>query len=122
MNTVSLNRLRECHPDLVKIMLGVDEIFPIHVICGSRNKKDQNEAFKRGQSRVKYPDSKHNAKPLSLAVDVVPGSGKVISWTDLKPFEIMCLTIESIADKYGIKIKLGRDFKTLKDWPHVELI
>jgi len=121
MNTVSLNRLKQCHPDLIKIMLRVDEIFPIHVICSIRNEKEQNEAFGRGQSKLKFPNSKHNKNP-SHAVDVVPGSGKVISWADLKPFEIMCLTVESIAEEYGIKIRLGRDFKTLQDWPHIELV
>lgn len=121
MNEVSLNRLKQCHPDLIKIIMGVDAIFPVHVICGARGEKEQNEAFDRGHSKLKFPDSKHNKTP-SMAVDIVPGSGKVISWADLKPFEIMCLTVESIAEDYGIKIKLGRDFKSLQDWPHIELI
>lgn len=120
MNTKSLNRLKECHPNLIKLIMAVDEILPIHVICGHRGEKEQNEAFKSGHSKLAYPNSKHNSKP-SRAVDVVSGDGKVISWVDLKAFEIVCLAIESKAEEMEIRIRLGRDFKMV-DWPHIELL
>lgn len=120
MNTKSLDRLKQCHPDLIKIILRVDELYPCHVICGYRNEADQNKAFEEKKSQLKFPQSKHNQKP-SRAVDVVSGNGKVISWTDLKAFEILCLTIEAVAEEYQIKIRLGRDFK-FRDWPHIELV
>lgn len=122
MNESSLNRLKECHPDLIKLITRVDQIYPVHVICGHRNKEDQNAAFKSNHSKLEYPNSKHNSFP-SLAVDVVPDpdrNPKTISWVDLKAFEIMLLAIEAIAEDQGLKIRLGRDFK-FKDWPHVEL-
>ena len=123
MNTDSLNRLKSCHPDLIKLIMRLDEIYPVHVTCGYRGKEDQDKAFKEKKSKLKFPDSKHNKTP-SLAVDIVPDpdrNPKTISWTDLKPFEIMCLAVESIADEQGLKIRLGRDFK-FKDFPHVELV
>jgi peptidoglycan L-alanyl-D-glutamate endopeptidase CwlK len=120
MNTKSMNRLKECHPDLIKLILKVDEIYSVHVICGHRNEADQNKAFDEKKSQLKFPQSKHNKSP-SLAVDIVPGNGKVISWADLNAFEIMCLTVESMAEEYGIKIRLGRDFSFV-DFPHIELI
>jgi len=101
----------------------VDEIYPVHVTCGYRNETDQNLAFEQGNSKLKYPESRHNKKP-SFAVDIVPDpdrSPKTISWVDLKAFEIMCLAVEAIADEYGIEIRLGRDF-SFKDWPHIELV
>jgi peptidoglycan LD-endopeptidase CwlK len=122
MNTASLERLKQCHPDLIKLIMRVDEIYPVHVICGYRNEEDQNRAFAEKRSKLKFPNSKHNKKP-SLAVDVVPDpdrNPKTISWVDLKAFQIMTYAIESVADDLGIKIKLGRDF-SFKDWPHVEL-
>jgi len=102
--------------------MAVDEIYPIQCICGERNEKDQNEAFSQKKSKLKYPNSKHNKSP-STAGDFVPDpdrNPKTISWVDLKEFEIMCLAFESFAEKYEIKIKLGRDF-SFKDWPHIEL-
>jgi len=36
-----------------------------------RGKKEQDEAFARGTSKVKFPNSKHNKLP-SLAVDIQP--------------------------------------------------
>ena len=122
MNTDSLNRLKTCHPDLIKLILRVDEIYPVHVICGYRGKEDQDKAFKDKKSKLKFPESKHNKSP-SLAVDIVPDpdrNPKTISWVDLDAFEIMLLAVESIADDYKIKIRLGRDF-SFKDFPHIEL-
>ena len=122
MNTDSLNRLKTCHPDLIKLILRVDEIYPVHVICGHRGKEDQDKAFKDKKSKLKFPESKHNKSP-SLAVDIVPDpdrNPKTISWVDLDAFEIMLLAVESIADDYKIKIRLGRDF-SFKDFPHIEL-
>jgi len=123
MNADSLKRLKECHPDLVKLMLRVDEIYPIHVICGYRGEADQNKAFLEKRSKLKFPNSKHNKKP-SHAVDLVPDpdrNPKTLSWNDIKAFEIMTHAIESVADDMDIKIRLGRDF-SFKDWPHIELI
>lgn len=123
MNSASLDRLRQCDPRLQELIRRVDEIYPIHVICGHRNKEDQDKAFLDKKSKLKFPDSKHNKTP-SLAVDIVPDpdrSSKTISWVDITAFEIMCLAVEAIAEEQDIKIKLGRDF-SFKDWPHIELI
>lgn len=123
MDSRSLSKLKECHPDLIKLIMAVDALYPVQVICGHRGKEDQDKAFAEKKSKLKFPESKHNKKP-SLAVDVVPDpdqNPKTISWVDLKEFEIMCYTLESKADELGIKIRLGRDF-SFKDFPHVELV
>lgn len=123
MNTTSLNKLKTAHPDLIKLAMSVDVVYPIQCICGERNEADQNQALKNKTSTLKYPDSKHNKKP-SMAIDCVPDpdqNPKTISWVDLKEFEIMCLVFEAKAEELEIKIRLGRDFK-FKDFPHIELI
>jgi peptidoglycan L-alanyl-D-glutamate endopeptidase CwlK len=123
VNTTSLNKLKTAHPNLVKLAMAVDEIYPIQVICGHRTKEDQQAAYEAGKSKLQPGKSKHNHLP-SLAIDCVPDPDrdpKTISWVDLKQFEIMCLAFEAKAEELGIKIRLGRDF-SFKDFPHVELI
>jgi hypothetical protein len=41
------------------------------ILCGHREEKEQNEAFNKGNSKLKWPQSKHNSLP-SLAVDIAP--------------------------------------------------
>ena len=123
MNKTSLKKLKTCHPDIVRLAYAVDEVFPIQCICGKRDEKAQDYAYKNGMSKLKYPNSKHNIEPLSMAGDFVPDPDKnpaTLEWDDIKSFEVMCLTFEQKADEMGIKIRLGRDFK-FKDFPHVEL-
>jgi peptidoglycan L-alanyl-D-glutamate endopeptidase CwlK len=122
MDSKSLDKLKECHPDLQTLIRRVDEVYPVQVICGFRSNEDQQKAFDEGKSKAPPGKSKHNQKP-SLAVDVVPDpdrNHKTISWTDLTQYEIMCFAIEQIAEDLNIKIRLGRDF-SIVDWPHVEL-
>lgn len=124
MNKTSLAKLKTCHKDIVRLAEAVDKDFPIQCICGKRNEVDQNKAFQKGMSKLKYPDSKHNAEPLSLAGDFIPDPDKnpsTIDWDDIKSFEMMCLVFEQKADELRIKIRLGRDF-SFKDFPHIELI
>jgi peptidoglycan L-alanyl-D-glutamate endopeptidase CwlK len=123
MNSASLARLKTCHPKLITLILRLDEVYPVHVVCGVRTLEDQKLAFESGNSKLPPGKSKHNIVP-SHAVDIVPDpdrSPKTISWADLLPFQIMCYAVEAVAKEQGIKIRLGRDF-SFKDWPHVELM
>lgn len=113
----SKERLATCHQDLQDIMNDLIEVMDVSIICGHRGKEEQNKAFNEGNSKLQYPNSKHNKSP-SLAVDVVPYP---IDWNNLVAFERMCGIIEGIAYKRGIKIRLGRDF-SFKDFPHIELV
>jgi peptidoglycan L-alanyl-D-glutamate endopeptidase CwlK len=122
MTENSQNKLKECHADLQRLIDEVNRLYPIQVICGHRGKEDQDQAFKEKKSKLQFPNSKHNQKP-SLAVDIVPDpdrNPKTIDWNDKTEWEIMCHTVEQVADHLNIKIRLGRDFK-FKDYPHVEL-
>jgi peptidoglycan L-alanyl-D-glutamate endopeptidase CwlK len=122
MTSTSQSKLKECDEKLQKLITRLNELYPVQVICGHRNKEDQDKAFKEKKSKLQFPNSKHNKKP-SLAVDIVPDpdkSPKTIDWNDINEFEIMCHTVEQVADELDIKIRLGRDFK-FRDYPHVEL-
>jgi len=113
----SEKKLATCDVKLIKIANELIKIMDVTILCGHREEKEQNEAFNSGKSKAKFPHSKHNIFP-SKAIDIVPYP---IDWNDLKRFERMCGIIEGIASQLGISIRLGRDFKTLKDYPHIEL-
>lgn len=126
MRRSSRERLSKCHPDIIRLAIAVNNVLPIHCICGARNKEEQDKAYKDGKSKVPWPNSKHNISPeagrkVSHAADFVPGDGRVIDWDNTKAFEVMCLVFEQKADELGIKIKLGRDF-SFQDFPHIELV
>ena len=129
MNKRSLEKLSTCHKDIQRLAMAVDKVFPLQCICGSRDKKSQDEAYRNGFSKLKFPDSKHNinkekGRLQSHAGDFVPdpdNNPKTLDWNDIEAFELMCLTFEQKADELGIKIRLGRDFRFV-DWPHVEIL
>lgn len=123
MNKTSREKLATCHPNLIRLAIAVNNVYPIQCICGYRNNTDQEKAFKEGKSKLKPGESKHNRKP-SLAADFVPDPDKnaaTIDWNDKEEFEKMCLIFEQKADELDIKIRLGRDFSFV-DLPHIELV
>lgn len=113
----SKRNLATCHPDLQEIMNELIKVMDVSILCGYRGKKEQNEAYDKGNSKLQYPKSKHNKKP-SMAVDVSPYP---IDWEDIMGFERMCGIVEGIAHMKNIKIRLGRDF-SFRDMPHLELL
>lgn len=74
----SLQKLNNCHEDLQKIFKYVIWFFDHTIICGHRTEEKQNQAYKKGYSKLKYPKSKHNKLP-SMAVDAIPYP---IQWDD----------------------------------------
>ena len=54
-----------------------------------------------------------------MAVDVVP---LPLNWNDIPAFERLGEKIMAKAAELNIKVKWGRDFTGLKDYPHFELI
>ena len=78
----SKTNLATCHPLLQLIFNEVINHVDCTVLEGHRGEKEQNEAFNKGFSKVKYPNSKHNQSP-SMAADVVPFP---IDWKDTQRF------------------------------------
>jgi hypothetical protein len=124
----SIKKLATVHADLQMLVHAVNKVYPIQVICGERNEKEQNHAYEIGASKKRFPDSKHNVnikagRIKSHAVDIVPDpdkNSKTLDWNDIEEFEKMLLVVEQKADELDIKIRLGRDF-SFADFPHVEL-
>lgn len=113
----SIDNLNTCHPDLQAIAHEAIKIYDFSVICGYRGEEEQNEAYNKGRSKLKYPQSKHNKKP-ALAFDIVPYP---VNWQELPRFYEMAGVIKAIAHTKGIEIEWGGDWRTFKDYPHFQL-
>lgn len=122
----SQERLASCHPDLQRLFNEVIKHVDCTVVCGHRNQEDQEEAFRTGKSKVKYPNGKHNKTP-SEAADVLPFP---IDWADLKQMYMFVGFVRGIALNLGIKIRCGADWdgdfsikdQNFHDVPHFELV
>lgn len=118
LTKISKERLRTCHPDLQKLILEVEKVADLYVLCGHRNKQDQMAAYEGGRSKLKWPQSKHNAIP-SEAIDIAP---KPLDWDATESFQILGEIVKKKADELDIAIRWGGDWETFKDYPHFELI
>ncbi len=117
LSNKSRQKLQTCHSDLIRLIEAVAETEKCAVICGFRGKYEQEKAYYEGKSKAKFGQSKHNLKP-SHAVDVVPVP---LNWEDIPAFEKLGEKIMAKADEMGIKVKWGKYFKGLVDYPHFEL-
>ena len=68
-SNTSNDRLQQCHPDLRDLFRTVVTEYDCTVLVGYRSKADQTKAFEGRNSKVQWPDSKHNSVP-SMAVDL----------------------------------------------------
>ena len=117
LSAKSQAKLQTCHSDLIKLIEAVAETERCAVICGFRSRYEQEKAYYTGKSKAKFGQSKHNLKP-SQAVDVVP---LPLNWEDIPAFEKLGEKIMAKAKELGIKVKWGKHFKGLVDYPHFEL-
>jgi peptidoglycan LD-endopeptidase CwlK len=123
-STTSQEHLDTCHPDLIRLMNSVLQEKDISILCGYRDREDQNLAYVQGKSKLKYPNSKHNTQP-SQAVDIAPYP---IDWNNRKRFKDLALVVLAHANQLGIKIRWGGDWdgnagtkNKFDDLPHYEL-
>lgn len=115
----SKQNLGSCHPDLQKITNEAIKEIDFSVICGHRNKKDQNEAYRKGNSEVKYPHGKHNKIP-SRAFDFIPWPFKSPEdWDNTEKFRRVADVFKEKAKELGIEVTWGGDWGW--DWGHFEL-
>lgn len=122
----SLARLETCDHRLQMVMKRAITRYDFTVLCGHRTKQEQNDAYERGTSKLRWPQSKHNKTP-SLAVDIAPFP---IDWDNLGRFREMAAIVLDEAQKLGIKVRWGADWnqngsekdERFRDYPHFELV
>lgn len=136
LSATSLARLETCDPRLQDTVRALCEFMNVTVICGHRNKEDQDLAFAQHRSQTPWPQSKHNTEP-SLAVDVGPYP---IVWPDSKVlrdpdslafarYAYMIGLARGIASQKGVDLRSGIDWDSdgeisdnkFMDLPHLEL-
>ncbi len=104
----------------------VVQYFDCTILEGHRGEERQNFLEESGQSKVRYPDGKHNSTP-SNAVDVAPYP---IDWEDRERFVLFAGFVLGVARAQGIKLRWGGDWSmdwttkdnTFFDGPHFELL
>ena len=123
----SKRKLSECDEKLQRIAYVAIHGYGFTVICGHRNKEEQNYAYGNGFSEKKFPKGKHNSKP-SKAMDIVPDAG---GWNAKREqFILMIGIIKGVALNLGIPIRWGGDWdsdndltdQTFFDLAHIELV
>lgn len=78
----SKEKLGQCHSVLQIVFSEVIRSFDNSIICGHRSQPEQAEAFRKGFSKVCFPDSGHNQIP-AMAVDAIPYP---VDWNDRERF------------------------------------
>ena len=112
----SMKALSTCHPDLQLVARMVITYIDFKVIVGHRGRQAQNRAYnaKPQQSKLKFPEGKHNKKP-SEAFDLAPYP---IDWDDTMRFIFLAGFILMAANVLGIRMRWGGDWDSdtqLKD-------
>jgi len=102
----SKSKLHTCHENLIGLFNEVVKHFDCTIIEGHRGQKKQDEAYNKGNSKIKFPYGKHNASP-SVAVDVAPYP---IDWNDRDRFHYFAGYVLGTAKQMGLRIRWGGDW------------
>jgi len=121
----SLEQLETCDKRLIKVFNEVIKTVDCSVLEGNRHQTRQDQLYKEGKTKVKFPFGRHNADP-SFAVDVVPYP---ISWSDRERFTLFAGFVLGTAKSMGINLKWGGDWNQnwqvndnkFDDFPHFQI-
>jgi peptidoglycan L-alanyl-D-glutamate endopeptidase CwlK len=122
--------LDTCDPRIVEIFEEVVKHVDCSVLEGRRDKETQDEYFRTGRSKLKWPNSKHNVldpSDLSKAIDIVPYP---IDWNDWNRFYHFVGFAQAIAKSKGYTLRSGLDWdqdfdfsdQNFNDAPHFEIV
>lgn len=119
----SKKNLLTTHPKLQSLFTEVILHVDCAILCGVRDRNDQNRLYYEGRSQLVWPNSKHNKVP-SFAVDVVPWHVEEphIRWDDLGSFYMFGGYVHAIADMLKIEVVWGGEWKSFRDMPHWEVV
>ena len=124
----SRKHLATCDARLQRIAHRALQIKDHSIVCGHRNKADQNAAFDAGFSKLRWPDGSHNGKPSSgMDIQTYPRPEKEAELIDEQLY--LLGIYKGVAKEQGIPLRTGADFNRdgrvsdegWKDLFHVEL-
>lgn len=117
LNERSMKALVGVHPDLVAVAKRAAEIMPGGFILteGMRTKERQRELFAKGLSKTM--NSRHL---YGLAVDFAPLIDGEVTWKT-PAFLPIIKAFKTASAELKIPIVSGSEWKTFKDYPHIEL-
>lgn len=95
--------LATCDVRLQEICNLAIKVMDFTVITGHRNQQEQDAAFAEGQSKLKWPDGKHNKMP-SRAIDIAPYP---VDWNDAARFNVLAGIMLGIASLQGVNLRWG---------------
>ena len=102
----SRRRLATCDIELQKLFGEVVKHFDCSILVGHRGKEDQDKAYAKGKSYVRWPKGKHNSNP-STAVDVAPYP---VDWDDRERFIYFGGFVKGCAFRMDIPLRWGGDW------------
>ena len=102
----SMSKLMTAHPDLQRLFLAVVKEHDCTILCGHRNKEEQQGAYQDGLSMLQWDDSLHNKVP-SRAIDASPYP---IDWRNTERFIVYARHVLAKAKELGISIRWGGDW------------
>jgi peptidoglycan L-alanyl-D-glutamate endopeptidase CwlK len=107
-------QLDTCRPVLVNICEMVIKDYDFTVLCGRRGEDAQEEAYRTGRSKVRWPNSKHNTPNGigSQAIDVAPWHTGLphIRWDNEREFVFLAGRMMQAAYGYGTRLRWGGDW------------
>jgi len=106
----SREKLNQCDERIQHVMDEVIKTVDCTIVTGHRDEETQNEMFRTGKSKLKYPQGKHNATP-SLAIDVAPYP---VDWKDRERFTLFAGFVIGIAKQFNVNLRWGGDWDM--DW------
>jgi len=108
-----------CDSELIAILDEAIKHTDFSVIWGYRDMEAQNKAFNEGNSKLRFPKSKHNHLP-ARAFDVIPypdGFG-----ASTAEFYKMATYVLAAASALGVPLRWGGHWTTFSDLAHFELM
>lgn len=110
--------LESCDERIQLVLREAIKHYDFAVIKGHRGEEEQNEAFDTGNSKLKFPQSKHNKHPAQ-AVDVVPYP---VDWENQQRFNELADVIKAACAKTeAVTLHWGYDLWRW-DMPHWEIV
>src|ERR1043166_7763167 len=108
----SLKQLATCHPDLQVVINEIIKYIDFSVLEGHRGQSAQEAAFAAGNTKLHWPNGKHNKFP-SFAVDIAPYP---LNWKDTERVVYFAGFIMAIAKMLLAQGKITHEVRWGGDW------